>query len=70
MRDDFELLWSTKIFFQGNIWTYDKFIELDMGSRKMIEFGYPIGNQWNNIAKFSGNNSSPTIDQASQSSRR
>ena len=30
LKDDFELLWETKILLQGNNPTYDKFIELDM----------------------------------------
>ena len=41
-----------------------------MEMRRMMNFTYPLGNQWNNIVKFSGNNSSPTVSQASRSNRR
>ena len=70
LKDNFELLWSTKLFFQGNNHPYEKFEELDMGTRRMMDFTYPVGNQCNNIARFSGNNSSPVVGQANQSSKR
>ena len=63
LKDDFELLWSPKLLFQGNNPTYEKFIELDMEIRRMMDFTYPIGNKWNYIARFSGNNSSQVVGQ-------
>ena len=70
LKDDFELLCSTKLLFQENNPAYEYFIELDMETRRVMDFTYLVGNQWNNIARFSGNKSSPMVGQANRTSRR
>ena len=70
LKGDFELLWSTKILFQHNNPTTEKFIELDIETRRMMDFTHPTRNQSNNISIFSENNSSPIVGQASRSNRR
>lgn len=40
MKDEFELLWSIEVFFQGNYSSYEKYIEFEIETRKMISYAY------------------------------
>ena len=53
---DFNLLGKIKVSFLNPL-SYERYIELDMATRKMVGFRYHMGNQWRDIVRFSTNDS-------------
>lgn len=61
LKYEFKLPWSTQNLFQENYHSYERYVEMDIAARNIINFPYPMRTHSNFLSIFSGGASMPIV---------